>query len=384
LRSGREVLFPKVEYDGGEYFYAYFPVVVDSTRTSALELAQPLEPMHKYIRSTILRKAVLFGGFIVVGAIVVWWLGASMVGRPVQNMVAQARRVGKGDLDAKTSIGGHRDELAELAGSLNQMVEQLKLAQQRLQEETAKRIETIEQLNRAERLATVGKLASGLAHELGTPLNVVSGRAKMIAGGELGQSEISSSASVIREQSERMTRIIRQLLDFARSRTPQRKDENIRDIAAKTVATLKPIAEQNGVTLVLHPSGSEVVGSVDREQIQQVLSNLIVNAIHAMPDGGDIDITVGREAAVPPADIETAPDEVVKIEVADNGKGIKEEDLERIFTPFFSTKGVGEGTGLGLSIAHGIVREHGGWISVESKVGRGSCFTVYLPSGEAR
>jgi signal transduction histidine kinase len=178
-----------------------------------------------------------------------------------------------------------------------------------------------------------------------------------------------------------MTRIIRQLLDFARSRTPQRKNENIRDIAAKTVATLKPIAEESGVTLVLYPSESEVVGSIDREQIQQVLSNLIINAIHAMPDGGNIDITVGRERAVPPADIETAPDEAVSITVADSGIGIRREDLERVFTPFFSTKGVGEGTGLGLSIAHGIVKEHGGWISVQSEVGRGSCFTVYLPLG---
>jgi len=379
LRSGREVLYPKVEVRGAEYSYAYFPVRVDSTRVAALELAQPLEPMHRYIRSTILRKIVLFAGFLFVGTVVVWWLGAVMVGRSVQSMVSQARKVGEGDLDVQTSLGKHRDELAELAQSMNQMVDQLRISKQRLQEETDRRIETIKQLDRAERLATVGKLASGLAHELGTPLNVVSGRAKMIAGGELGESEVASSASVIREQSERMTRIIRQLLDFARSHPPQRRDENVMDIAAKTVATLKPIAEQSGVILVLQPSDSEVIAFVDREKIHQVLSNLLVNAIHAMPNGGDIDIAVRRELALPPADIEIAPGEVASIRVKDHGVGIEEKNLEQVFTPFFSTKGVGEGTGLGLSIVHGIIKEHGGWISVESEVGKGSCFTIYLP-----
>jgi signal transduction histidine kinase len=294
-------------------------------------------------------------------------------------MVNQARMVGEGDLDARTSVGKRGDELADLAKSLNQMAEQLKSSQQRLQEETAKRIQTIEQLNRAERLATVGKLASGLAHELGTPLNVVSGRAKMIASGNLEHTEVASSASVIKEQSERMTGIIRQLLDFARGRTPQKGSERIADVVAKTVDTLRPIAEQSGVNLAFHPPDVEISALIDREQVSQALTNLIVNAIHAMPNGGDIDLTLAREESAPPADVVTSSDEVASISVRDHGVGIKEEDIERVFTPFFSTKGVGKGTGLGLSIAHGVVKEHGGWITVESEVGRGSCFTIYLP-----
>jgi len=382
LRLGKEILIPRARYEDADYFFAYFPVPVDSTRLSALELSQPLRPMKDYIRSTIIRKAALLLGFIIIGAILNWWLGAGMIGRPVQQMVAQARKVGEGDLEVETTVGKHHDELAELAKSLNNMVEGLRVSRRRLQEETARRIETIEQLNRSERLATVGKLASGLAHELGTPLNVVSGRAKMIAAGTLKPEESVMSATVIKDQSERMTKIIRQLLDFARSRAPQIKSENLGDVAEKVRGTLDPIATQGGSRIETHFPEREVSAQIDREQIQQVLSNLIVNAIHAMPDGGTIEIEVGEKTATPPADVSGTTGKFAFISITDHGVGIRKEDMERIFTPFFTTKDVGKGTGLGLSIAHGIVKEHAGWLSVESEFGKGSCFSVFLPLGD--
>jgi signal transduction histidine kinase len=317
-----------------------------------------------------------------VGAILVWLLGIDMVGRPVNSMSDLARRVGEGDLTARTHLGNRTDELTRLAGGLNRMVEDLETSQRRLEEETNRRIETMEQLHHSERLATVGKLASGLAHELGTPLNVVSGRAQMIATEDMSDDEIVDSATVIKDQSERMTRIIRQLLDFARSRRPEKQPSDPAEIVENVVAMLAPIATQREVALKTESHVKDVTVEVDRGQIQQVLSNLIVNAIHAMPDGGDIVVAIDRETIRPPADLGGPESEYAVIKVIDQGIGISAEDLPRVFTPFFSTKGVGEGTGLGLSIAHGIVREHRGWLAAESEVGKGSCFSIYLPQGE--
>jgi len=382
LRQGREVIVPKQAFNDADYFHAYFPVPVDSTRIGGLEVSQPLAPVYTYIQNSVLRMIILFMAFVVVGAVLVWWLGAAMVGRPVKSMVEQARLVGEGDLDARITLARHHDELTELSKVLNQMTEHLQESQFHLQEETAKRIETIEQLHHAERLATVGKLASGLAHELGTPLNVISGRAQMIATESMKQSDVVDSATVIKDQSERMTRIIRQLLDFARSRKPHIETGNLHKISQRVAATLAPVFNQRGINIRQSAGGEDTIVQVDHDQIQQVLSNLIVNAVQAMPHGGDIDINVGVTNATPPVDVGGDEDDYGFVRVTDHGVGIPAEDLPRIFTPFFTTKGVGEGTGLGLSIAHGIVREQGGWVTVQSQVGQGSSFTVFLPLGD--
>jgi len=295
--------------------------------------------------------------------------------------VDQAHAVGLGDLSASNDLEHQNDEIGKLAHGLNQMVKDLKSASQKLDEETARRIEAIKQLNHAERLATVGKLASGLAHELGTPLNVVAGRAKMIMNGDMKDAEISDSATVIKNQAERMTDLIKHLLDFARSKTPEKTHEELIRPVKNTIHMLAPLASERNIMLDIQKSGETPQVEIDVNQIQQVLSNLIVNAIHAMPQGGRIEIRCGQKPALPPADRGGDENIYAFIEIIDNGVGIPKESLSRIFTPFFSTKQVGEGTGLGLSIAHGIIKEHGGWMTVDSIVNEGSTFTVYLPIG---
>ena len=129
-------------------------------------------------------------------------------------------------------------------------------------------------------------------------------------------------------------------------------------------------------------SAASLVGclaEVDEGQIQQALTNLVVNGIQAMPRGGRLEITVRRERAVPPIDIGGPEAEFLRIAVRDEGDGIAPDNLRRLFEPFFTTKDVGEGTGLGLAVAYGIVREHDGWIGVESTPGAGSCFSIFLP-----
>jgi signal transduction histidine kinase len=229
---------------------------------------------------------------------------------------------------------------------------------------------------------TVGKLVFGVVHELGTPLNVITQRARMAATGEIDGPEARENAAIIAEQSERITRIVRQLLDFARQRTPETSRRDLVGIAERTVVLLTPLAGKQHVTLTLERPETPVHAEVDAMQIQQVLTNLVVNGIQAMPDGGNLRVRVGSGEASPPPDVGQRT-RWAWVEVLDEGPGIPPEHLDHLFDPFFTTKPPGEGTGLGLPVAYGIVREHGGWIRVASPPGRGACFTVHLPEAES-
>lgn len=377
--EGTDVYVNRRGPDGKKYVFAYFPVHVDGMPLSAVEITQGMGPMYEYIYGTILQKLLLLIGIIAVGGTIVWVLGAAMVGRPVREMVDLAGRVGEGDLEVLLSTTGRPYEMAQLASGLNAMVDRLRETRDRLQRETAKQLETLQQLHHAERLATVGKLASGLAHELGTPLNVVSGRAKMISGQDLTDEQVIESATIIDEQAGRMTNIIKQLLDFARHRRMEKDLVDVNEVITKVFAMMRPMARQRKVSLAYTGEKFPDRIRLDPMQIQQVLSNLIMNAIHAMPNGGVITLQAERKQVTPPPDFSGAEGEYFCLSVTDEGVGIPKEDLSQIFVPFFSTKEVGEGTGLGLSISHGIVSEHGGWIAVESELGKGTTFFIYLP-----
>jgi signal transduction histidine kinase len=260
------------------------------------------------------------------------------------------------------------------------MAERLVAADARAETETALRRSTVEQLRHADRLTTVGQLAAGLAHELGTPLNVVLGRAKAIASGEVTGQEALDNARTVAEQGERMARIIRHLLDFACRRAPHRSETDLRQAADLALGLLAPLAKKNGVKLRRTEESATVVAQVDADQIQQVLTNLVVNAIQAMPRGGAVIVDVRRVRASAAGATAKGEADFGRIDVRDEGPGIAADVLPKIFDPFFTTKGAGEGTGLGLSVADGIVREHGGWMEVESAPGKGSCFSIFLPT----
>jgi signal transduction histidine kinase len=187
------------------------------------------------------------------------------------------------------------------------------------------------------------------------------------------------NANIIRTQAERMTKIIRQLLDFARQRTHETVLLDLRDIVGEAVEMLSSFAKKHGTLLASVQSDESFWTKADRGQIQQVLTNLIVNAVQATGSGGEVTIACRRTITQPPEGVEGHDGEYLCIDVRDEGEGVSEENVGHLFDPFFTTKDVGEGTGLGLSIAYGIIREHGGWIDVKSERGRGSCFSVYLP-----
>jgi two-component system NtrC family sensor kinase len=375
--KGERVFVEKVA--GNETLLTYLSVSVKGQQVGALEVSGPLTERDNEFRAEIMQIAGRSALAALAAFVAVAFAGVHFVGRPMRRLVAKARRIGTGDLSQPLDLK-QRDEVGELAAEINQMCEQLAVAQARVEEETNRRLAASEQLRHADRLTTVGKLASGVAHELGTPLNVVSGRAKMIARGQVTGPELVESAQAIMDQAERMTNIIKQLLGFARRRQPQRRKESLRGVVERTLALLHPMAEKSAVTFKSTHGEPEPIAEIDASLIEQALTNLVVNAIQAMPTGGELTVYTCEEVASPPVGVPATAGDYACLHVADAGVGMTSEELRHAFEPFFTTKEVGSGTGLGLSVAHGIVRDHGGWITATSEVDRGSCFSMYLPS----
>jgi two-component system NtrC family sensor kinase len=362
---------------GADFRYTFVPVKVDAPRAGALELSESLDGKHRYVRRTILDTVLTTAMLAVAAAALSTLLGVWIVGRPMNGLIEKARRTGRGDFSGPLLMR-QNDELALLAREMNMMCERLVRAHERVDAATAARIAAIEQLRHADRLMTVGKLASGIAHELGTPLNVVAGRASMIADGETSAEETVGYAKIIVLAADKMTRIIRSLLEFARRKGPQKAAQALEPIIVRTLELLGPLGVKKRVSLVLRATPVRPV-EVDLNQFEQVVTNLVVNAIQSMTRAGEVVVAVSGEHLCPPADIGGGEADYACVSVKDEGEGITPENVPHVFEPFFTTKDVGEGTGLGLSVAYGIVRDHGGWIAVRSVVGKGTEFAVYLP-----
>lgn len=259
------------------------------------------------------------------------------------------------------------------------MARNLEHARQTAQEQEATRRKMEKQLRHADRLATIGRLASGVAHEIGTPLQSITIRAEMV-GQKAGHVEgIPECVNGIKRQSSRVATIVRNLLRFARKQEPQRAPHDLRVVVEHALELVKTAKVKAPVEIVPQLDCESRTAAVDAEQIEQVLTNLVLNSMQAMPEGGTVTVGLEPSHAEPPPDIEERANEYVCIHVQDEGTGIPEDVLPHLFDPFFTTKGVDEGTGLGLSISYGIVREHGGWIDVKTSQGRGSRFSVHLP-----
>jgi signal transduction histidine kinase len=222
-------------------------------------------------------------------------------------------------------------------------------------------------------LTTVGVLTSSIAHELGTPLNVVAARARMIESREIDGEDALRSARIIGQQAERMTGSIRQLLDYARKPTPKQALVDLRQVAQQTCDLFGALAVRHSVSIELRLGPDPMPARVDPGQIQQALSNIVLNGIQAMPGGGPLVVAVA--AAPDPAGARNA----ICMSVEDHGAGIAPENVGRVFESFFTTKADSGGTGLGLSIAHEIVAEHRGRIEIDSTPGKGSRFRIFLP-----
>ena len=312
--------------------------------------------------------------------VTITWLGFQFVGKPLKRLVEKTERVAEGDFTQPLKLQSN-DEFRDLADALNQMCLKLSEQQGRIEQETQAKLTATNQLRHTDRLRTVGQLSSGIAHELGTPLNVVLGHADLIASGKMPREEVAESAETIRAEIKRMTGIVRQLLDFSRSKPTARSHVDLNAILRSTIELMHSVSYKVKVSLLFDSASGPALIHGDEDQLKQVFINLIMNAIQAMPDGGNVNAKI-EFASIQPSggrDVPASENGFHCVSIQDQGPGIPELEMERIFEPFFTTKGVGAGTGLGLSIAYGIIKEHDGWIEVESNEGKGSCFRIYLP-----
>ncbi|HEY3816864.1 MAG TPA: HAMP domain-containing sensor histidine kinase [Polyangiaceae bacterium] len=365
LPAGEPVTAAGGDGGHGTVWKTYVPLDADGVRQGFIELSEPPSAEDRFVRNTVWDTVEMTLSLAVVSALLAFVMGQWLVGTPVQLLSEKARRIGRGDFSGPVTLK-QQDELAELAREINAMCDRLAT--------------TLDHLRHADRLSTVGKLASGVAHELGTPLNVVGARAKMVSAGETTLDESREYASIIVGATDRMTATIRQLLQFARRDTSRKAPTDLRSLAADAAELLRPLAKQARVDLVLAPGSGDATADVDGGQIQQVITNLVMNAVQAMPQGGTVELSLDTERLEPPAELHKPEGEHLRLRVKDTGQGIAPEHLPHIFEPFFTTKDVGAGTGLGLAVTYGIIRDHGGWIAVDSKVGQGATFSVYLPA----
>jgi len=378
IARGQEVLWHH-DSDAPRWFHALSPVRSRGGVVGAIDLSEAPTDLRAHVRGTI--KATLLTTLALSATMVLVTLlvGAWVVGRPVTALIAQARRVAAGDMRAR-SVPHQRDELGELTRELNGMLDRLESAATAVRASTQERFAALDQLRHAERLTTVGRIASSVAHEMGTPLNVVAGRARLILEDDR---EATQHAQIIIDQSTRMTKIIRQLLDYARRQPPEKDLQDLGRLTTAVITLLDTLAAKNGVQIRLFADLPDVPVVADATQIQQALTNLIVNAVQASARGGTVDVSVRAVRAKPPTLAAGPPHDgnYYVVSVQDHGQGMPPEVKARAFEPFFTTKPVGESTGLGLSVANDIIEEHGGWMSAESEPGRGSCFSLYLPRG---
>ncbi len=368
-----------------EAFIYLYTIALDDNRFGQLEILKDLDELEENKRNAI-EKIIIFAiAQVLVLGLITFLFGIRFIDRPVRQLIEKTRKISQGNLSENVALNS-RDELGELARSINLMCDQLSSSQNQVHEEAAARVAAVEQLRHADRLRTVGRLASGLAHELGTPLNVVAGRASLIGSGKLTSEQVVESSQTIRKEADRMTVILRQLLDFARRTPPQTAAADLRQVVSGAIDMLTPLAEKANVNIAVTAQENAYPIQVDAEQFRQVVTNLVMNAIQSMPEGGEINVEITKEIDIRPpkmVDGETVPERDAAyycLKVSDQGAGIAEENIEHLFEPFFTTKGVGEGTGLGLSISYGIIKEHGGWIDVSTTLGKGSCFFVFIPA----
>ncbi len=324
-------------------------------------------------RSFITLTAVM----IAATGVVVFFVTRFTVGRPIEDLVRSLREVGSGDLRARALVR-RSDEFGRLAGEFNLMTEKLGASQRSLQAEQEERRRTEAQLRNAERLASLGRLVAGLAHEIGTPLNVIGGRADSLRRKLSGHEVAEKSLRIIVAQIDRIARIVRGMLDFARAREARIAPTDAGAVLRKVLEFLEQRLEQGRVRVTCDLPADLPLIPADADQLYQVFLNLATNALDAMPEGGTLRVRIERASRLDPEGGDTQRPYLV-VTVEDDGAGIAPDHLDRIFDPFFSTKDVGKGTGLGLSISYGIVRDHGGFIEVESEDRQGACFRVHLP-----
>jgi len=380
---------------------------------SILDLVTNLLESKKIVLITIISDAfvlIIFGSFLLSRVLV----------NPMKDLVQLTNRISSGDFSQRIEVT-NKNEIGQLMESFNRMIDRLKENQESLGnyleslESTNKQLkEAQEELIRTEKLATVGRFAAGVAHEVGNPLGAILGYTSILRKEGINGEESKDYMRRIEGEIERINKIVRGLLDFARPSKLELREVDVNKIIPNTLSLLTYQANLNKIQTQLDLQSDLPLIKGDESQLSQVFINIILNAIDAMPTGGVLQIQTQRHL-VEYLDVDRsqriyAPrrsgdplesnyshlrkhhpfstgltkfsrgERLVRVRITDTGSGIKKEDLDNIFDPFFTTKAPDKGTGLGLSISLKIVESLGGEIRVESEVGKGTTFEVYFPA----
>jgi two-component system, NtrC family, sensor kinase len=373
------------ELEGQQVYSVIRPIAgADGATVAAVEVAQPLSFVEAEKARTRQRFVLNTLTLLAVMTALILGLVRRFIARPLRRLLLAVRALGAGELTHRIPEDRRGGELAELAAEFNQMADRLQTARTAREREAEERIALARRLREAEKLAAVGNLAAGLAHEIAAPLNVVTGRAEMMLRRETPPETRERHLRIIMDQIARITAIIRNLLDFARRREPRIQPvelgmvvDGLLDFLEAEFARARVRPHRTG------PASAWVHG--DPHLLHQVLLNLVINAVQALErSDGERNLTVRirpatRAEAVGVATTGGGP---WTVEVEDDGPGIEAGDLPRIFEAFFTTKGGGgQGTGLGLAVARSIAEEHGGHLTGGNREGRtGAVFRLTVPA----
>jgi signal transduction histidine kinase len=367
------------ELYGRSYKSTYSPLVVRQSETGILGVALASNFVVTTMATSRGTFSLIFAA-ATIATIVVGYLLAQSIARPILRIRSVSQAVAAGDLNQDTGVRG-ADEIGELASAFDIMT--LRLRERtaeavQLYDESVQRNQELGDINarlqsaqaqliQSEKLATVGQLTAGIVHDVKNPLAVIKGLAEELSE-EFGLDPTTrDQLKTIRESAAKASTIVTDLLKFARQSTPEMERHDLKETIESSVRLTEYLARKSNVQVKLDLPRTPVMVTYDAQQIEQVLMNLISNAIQAIKKGGAVRINLSEASGA------------VAIAVQDNGIGIPEKNLLRIFDPFFTTKPEGEGTGLGLSVSFGIITRHRGRIEVDSKPGLGTTFTILLP-----
>lgn len=420
----------EVETSGSFFWTRHQKIVFDAPLwihgriVGGLQLEVPIGDIM--IRLLESKKIILIS--IVLDALVLIVFGSFLLSRvlvkPLKDLARLTQKISEGDF-SQTIVVTSRNEIGQLIDSFNRMIVRLKENQENLESyleslETAnkKLKEAQEELLRSEKLASIGRFAAGVAHEVGNPLGAILGYTSILEKGGVDQEEAKDYLKRIQKEIERINRIVRELLDFARPSRGEMKEVEANRVLESALALLSYQKNFKDIrtSLDLQPDLPNI--KADETQLSQVFINMILNAIDAMPDGGKLNLQTRtfvvehlfsdsfprvhtRRRREDPVESDYSDlrkpdplsamltkfsrgDTLVRITIADTGTGIEKEDLKRIFDPFFTTKDPDKGTGLGLSVSLRIIESMGGEIKVESELGKGTTFEIYFPAVKER
>lgn len=346
------------------YIAAYEPITDIFNQRVGMLYVGILETQYLDIRNNAFR---IFAGISLVGVVIAIILGWSFTGRimqPVTHLIRASTEISDGNFSP--NIGPiSKDDIGRLQEKFLKMAEALKEKEQRHKDEHETR------LLQSEKQASVGKLAAGVAHEINNPLTAVLTFTHLILRRDDLPDDVLQDLEIVKTQTERVRKIVKSLLDFSRQTVIKPEPTEINRLIEDSVGLMKNQALIKDVNLSFQGATNLPILTLDRNQFQSVLINMIINALDATPSGGSIEIQTMK--------VNKEDESGVGINITDSGTGIAEEDLDLLFDPFFTTKEVGKGTGLGLAVTAGIIERHGGTIKVWSQEGEGTTFTIWMP-----